>query len=63
MKAAKLLFIGFFAVCLSISIISCKNETVNLGSAEKQIREMEQLQVQGILDQDSTIIKKYYRVI
>tara|TARA_R110000868_G_scaffold194336_10_gene439753 strand:+ start:1051 stop:1521 length:471 start_codon:yes stop_codon:yes gene_type:complete len=58
MKLTKILFIGVLALFLSFSMMGCKNETVKESSAEEQIRKMEQLQVQGILDQDSTIIKR-----
>ena len=58
MKLTKPTQFGIFALLLSFSIISCKNEIVGKSSAEEEIRQMEQLQVQGILKQDSTIIRK-----
>ncbi len=58
MKLTNILFIGVLAICLSLSLISCKNEPVNESLTEAQLRIMEQLQVQGILDQDSTIIRR-----
>lgn len=57
MKVTKLSQFGIFTLLLSFSIISCKHEIVNRSSAEDEIRKMEQLQVQGILDKDSTIIR------
>ena len=58
MKLTKLIHFEIFALLLSFTIISCKNKPINKSSVEEQIREMEQLQVQGILDQDSTILRK-----
>ncbi len=58
MKLTKLPQFGIFALLLSFSIISCENKIVNKSSAVEEIRQMEQLQVQGILEQDSTIIRK-----
>ncbi len=58
MKLTKLTQFGIFTLLLSFSIISCKNEIVDKSSTENEIRKMEQLQVQGILEKDSTIIKK-----
>ena len=39
-------------------LISCKDKTINKSSAKEQIIKMEQLQVHGILEQDSIIIRK-----
>ncbi len=58
MKLTKLPQFGIFALLLSFSIISCENKIVNKSSAVEEIRQMEQLQVQEILEQDSTIIRK-----
>jgi hypothetical protein len=58
MKLTKIHHFGIFALLLLFSIISCKSKIVNKSSAEEEIRQMEQLQVQGILEQDSTIIRK-----
>lgn len=58
MKLTKHTQFGFFALLLSFSILSCKNEIVDKSSAEQEIRQMEKLQIQGVLEQDSTIIRK-----
>lgn len=58
MKLTKPTQLGIFTLLLSFSLISCKNEIVDKSSAENEIRKMEQLQVKGILEQDSTIIRK-----
>lgn len=58
MKLTKLTHFRIFALLLSFSISSCKNEIVNKSSAEQEIRQMERLQIQGVLEQDSTIIRK-----
>lgn len=58
MKLAKLVQFGILALLISYSITSCKNEALDKFSAESEIRKMEQLQVQGILEKDSTIIRK-----
>jgi hypothetical protein len=58
MKLTKLTQFGIFTLLFSFSIISCKNEIVDKSSATQELRQVEQLQVQGILEKDSTIIRK-----
>ena len=58
MKLNKPAPFGIFALLLLFSIMSCKNDMVNKSSAIEEIKQMEQLQVQGILEQDSTLIRK-----
>ena len=58
MKLTKLAQPGIFTLLFSFSIISCNNEVVERSSALDEIREMEQLQVQGILEKDSTLLRK-----
>jgi hypothetical protein len=58
MKLPKLTLFGIFTLLFSFSIISCKNEFVDKSSATEELRHVEQLQVQGILEKDSTIIRK-----
>ena len=58
MKSNMLLFIVFFVMCSSCFLISCENETTKESSAEEQIKKMEELHIQGILNQDSTIIRR-----
>ncbi len=58
MKLTKLIQLGIFILVSSFSLISCDNEVVDKSSAVEELRKMEQLQVQGILQKDSTIIRK-----
>ncbi|MFT6865825.1 MAG: hypothetical protein ACJA08_000650 [Cyclobacteriaceae bacterium] len=50
MLLTKLFQFGIFVLLLSFSIMSCKNEILNRPSAEEEIRQMEQLQVQPLLE-------------
>ena len=47
-----------FFLLFTFSLISCNNEEVDKTSAVEEIKKMEQLQVQGILEKDSTIIRR-----
>ena len=47
-----------FFLLFIFSLISCNNEEVDKTSAVEEIKKMEQLQVQGILEKDSTIIRR-----
>ncbi|MEQ8581451.1 MAG: nuclear transport factor 2 family protein [Marinoscillum sp.] len=58
MTLTKLAQLGIFTLLFSFSIISCNNEVADRSSALDEIREMEQLQVQGILEKDSTLLRK-----
>jgi hypothetical protein len=58
MKLTKSTQFGIFAFLMSFSIIGCKNEIVDKSLAEGELRVMEQLQVQGILEKDSTLLRK-----
>ncbi|WP_421898474.1 nuclear transport factor 2 family protein [Marinoscillum sp.] len=58
MTLTKLAQLVIFTLLFSFSIISCNNEVVDRSSALDEIREMEQLQVQGILEKDSTLLRK-----
>ncbi|MFC4721017.1 nuclear transport factor 2 family protein [Geojedonia litorea] len=58
MKPTKLSHSAFFALLVLFSLLSCKHEIVDQSSAEQELRQMEKLQIRGILEQDSTIIRK-----
>ncbi len=58
MKFTKIIAFGIFTLFFAFSILSCKNEVMDKSSAVDELREMERLQVQGILEKDSTIIRK-----
>ena len=58
MKLTKLTQFGIITLLLSFLITRCTNDIVDMPSAENEIRKMEQLQVKGILEKDSNIIKK-----
>ena len=58
MKLTKITALGIFTLLFAFSILSCKNEVVDKPSSVDELREMERLQVQGILEKDSTMIRK-----
>lgn len=47
-----------FALLFSFSIISCKDEIADKSLSIEELEQMEKLQVQGILEKDSTAIRK-----
>ena len=50
MKLTKITAFGIFTLLFAFSILSCKNEVVNKSSAVDELKKMERLQVQGILE-------------
>ena len=58
MKLTKITAFGIFTLLFAFSILSCKNEVVNKSSAVDELKKMERLQVQGILEKDSSMIRK-----
>jgi hypothetical protein len=58
MKLTNLIQFGIFPLLFSFSLISCGNEAVDKSSTVEELRKMERLQVQGILEKDSTLIRK-----
>lgn len=58
MKLTKLSQFGIYTLLFSFSLISCNNEVVDKSSAVEELKKMERLQVQGILEKDSTMIRK-----
>lgn len=58
MKLTKITVFGIFTLLFAFSILSCKNEVVNKSSAVDELKKMERLQVQGILEKDSSMIRK-----
>ena len=58
MKLTTFIQFGIFSLLFSFSLISCGNEDVDKSSTVEELRKMERLQVQGILEKDSTMIRK-----
>ena len=58
MKLTKITAFGIFTLLFAFSILSCKNEVVNKSSAVDELKKMERLQIQGILEKDSSMIRK-----
>ncbi|KAA3624501.1 MAG: nuclear transport factor 2 family protein [Flavobacterium sp.] len=58
MKLTKLSQFGIFTLLFSFSLLGCDNDVLDKSSAVEELREMERLQVQGILEKDSIMMRE-----